>query len=579
MTAQDVFSTELIKSALDSIANEMFWVTVRTAKSPLIYEVYDFSTGLTNEDGDTVAISLTVPVWAGVHKFMATSMVKDLMEAGEEIAAGDVIASNDPYATGTHLNDIGLALPIFYKDDIVAIATAKGHINDIGGMNPGSYGPSTTEIFQEGLFIPPVRYYRKGKQNEDVIRIILGNSRMPDFARGDLEALAASLRLADRRIKDLIGKYSVETVRDTMKSMVEGGAKLAASQLRSLPKGKFYAEDFMDEGYLTMDPPRITASLEITDKEFVVDFTDNPEAFPVSANTTYPATVASVDVVFLSITNPHEPFNQGLLRPVKVICPEGTIFSARRPSPVSVYWETMTYASDLVWKALAPHIPDKLSAGHFLSICCDQIAGIDPRNREYFIINEPNPGGWGAQMDKDGESALISVADGETYTTPVEVSEIRFPVLVEKHVLNIEGGTGHGKHRGGFGIVKEYSLLADKAAFTTAINRMRVPPWGVAGGQKGTTNIMVITRDGKEILRTGKANNFELKRGDIVSIRSGGGGGWGDPLERDPELVSNDVRNGFITAKEALDLYKVVLDPHMASVDWSATDDLRMKAQ
>jgi len=260
-------------------------------------------------------------------------------------------------------------------------------------MNPGSYGPSTNEIFQEGLYIPPVRYYRKGRRNEDVIRIILCNSRMPDYARGDLEALAASLRLADRRIKDLIGKYGVETVRDTMKSMVEAGAKLAASRIKLLPKGKFYAEDFMDEGYLSAEPPRISARLEITDEEFVVDFSDNPVAFPVSANTTYPATVASVGVVFLSITNPHEPLNQGLVRPVKVICPEGTILSARRLSPVSVYWETMTYASDLVWKALAPHIPDRLSAGHFLSICCDQIAGIDPRNREYFIINEPNPGG------------------------------------------------------------------------------------------------------------------------------------------------------------------------------------------
>lgn len=159
------------------------------------------------------------------------------------------------------------------------------------------------------------------------------------------------------------------------------------------------------------------------------------------------------------------------------------------------------------------------------------------------------------------------------------MSEIRFPVLVEKHVLNIQGGAGHGRHRGGFGVVQEYRLLADEAAFTTAINRTRVPPWGVGGGQNGTTNIMIIIREGKEILRTGKIMNFKLKKGDIVSIRSGGGAGWGDPLERDPHLVSSDVRNGFITVNEALDIYKVVLDAHTAEVDQSATDELRKGLQ
>jgi N-methylhydantoinase B len=277
----------------------------------------------------------------------------------------------------------------------------------------------------------------------------------------------------------------------------------------------------------------------------------------------------------MALVAPQEKYNQGLIAPLKVIAPKGTLFNATHPAPVSIYWEALTYAADLVWKALAAHVPERLTAGHYLSIVGEIIAGIRDDNQEPFALVEPNPGGWGAGRDQDGESGLVCFADGETFASSVEVLEARYPLRVDRYEYNTETGFGHGEYRGGAGIIKDYRILNQSADFTTDINRAIIPPWGMHGGSSGTLNRIQIYRGGEKILDTRQALSFKLKYDDVVSIRTGGGGGWGNPLERSTDAVKLDVAEGFLSVEDAERVYGVVFNPQDFRIDVLATKDRR----
>jgi N-methylhydantoinase B len=360
-----------------------------------------------------------------------------------------------------------------------------------------------------------------------------------------------------------------------MEDKLNEGKVLARKNLQKLPKGEYFAEEHIEK-YEGMDEDiRITVRVKITEDEFIANFSENPPQVRAPINTTFPGTYASTTISFVAVTDPHVSVSEGYFDPVKVIAPEGTIFNAVPPAATSCYWETMFYAVDLIWKALAPRIPERLTAGHFLSVVAETLSMIDPRDKKYKILVEPNPGGWGAAIDRDGESCLVASADGETYAHPAEVIEREYPIRVECMRLNLEDGIGHGRFRGGFGLRKDYRILAEGAELVCSINRISYPPWAVDGGLKGSCNHIVILRDGKPIWDGGIAFNMRLLKGDIVSIRSGGGGGWGSPLERDPKLVQLDAKNRYISPESAKEVYGVVLDPVILEIDWTATEELR----
>jgi len=571
----DPVSMRIVKNSLDYISEEMFWTAIRTAKSSILYETFDFAPALTDEKGDLISIGLGVPAFLGTMPYVAKNMMKDIEEFGLDLAPRDIFVSNDPYKVGTHMNDIALSMPIFYEDEIISIATIKAHVNDVGGMNPGSWGPNAEEIYQEGIRIPTSHFYRQGELNKEVVNIIKNNSRVPDYVYGDLEALSAALRYAYNRINDLCDKYGVETVVEAMEDRKEDGKVIAKENLKKLPKGEFQSEQKILK-YEGMDEDiTLKAKVNITDDKFKVDLTDNPDQVNAPINTAYSGTFASVATIFTACTDPHVNLNQGYLEPIEIDVPEGSILNATPPAPVSCYWETMIYVFDLIWKSLASELPDKLTAGHFVSVVAENIGMVDPRDNKYKILVEPNPGGWGAGIDKDGESCLVSAGDGETYIHPVEVLEREYPIRVECMKLNQEDGVGHGRYRGGFGMRKDYRILAEKGSFTTSINRIKYPPWGIEGGEYGSCNHMTLIRDGEEIWDGGRKLNFPLQKGDIVSIRSGGGGGWGDPLERDPELVLKDYKNGLVDVKTAREKYGVILDEDKLQIDIGSTEQLR----
>jgi N-methylhydantoinase B len=563
----DLVEMEIVRNALIAIAEEMFTVTAKTSKSPIIYDVLDFSTGLTDAEGDVVSQATGIPLFIGMLDFNAKAPLEKFGKGG--LMPGDIIILNDPYISGTHLNDVAIVAPFFHKDELLAMGVNKGHYYDIGGMVFGSWGPKGAEVYHEGLLIPAVKLYEEGQLNKDVLDLLLENSRLPTYVLGDIEAQTASMKLAEKRLKNLVAKYGIETVKATMEKIQRDGEAVATARVEKLPRGIYTAEDFYDDSGVGEEPMKLMVKVEIGKDSFSVDFSGNPPAVRAAINTTYPATVAAVRIVYAAVLDPHVRYCQGFVKPLKISIPENTIFNAKKPYPVGIYWETMTYAADLVWKALAPYIPERLTAGHFLSVVAETIAGVNPRNGEAFALVEPNPGGWGAGYDKDGESALVSFADGETFITSVEVIEQRYPIIVERYQLNTEDGVGHGRFRGGFGIIKDYRLLAD-AEFTTAVNRSRFPPWGVEGGHPGTYNYMVIVRKDGSQMRVRKVSGERLSAGDLVSIRTAGGGGWGDPLKRDPEKVRQDVLEGLISEDDAWHVYGVAFKKDL-EIDWEKT--------
>lgn len=571
MSKKDIFTLEIIKNGLITANEEMFYAFGRTAKSPVIYEVLDYAVGITDARGELVAQAPGVPGFSGVLDFVA----KEVLEKWNgEMQPGDVYILNVPYKSGTHLNDVTLAMPVFYKDELISLILNKGHWSEVGGMHFGSWTSDSTEIYQEGVQFPCVRLYCEGKPNRDVIDIILENSRLPLHTLGDMEAQAASMKVAARRIEKLIEKYGIENVKYAMEKIINDGYKLALLNLKKLPKGVFEAEDYLDDDGLTDEPVYVRVKVTITDEEFIADFTGSGSV-KGSIASPYPATVSGVRETYMAVTDPHADLSGGYFKPLKVIAPPGSAFNPVKPAPTSTFWEAMSYTTDLVWKALAPHVPDKLTAGHFLSILATILGGIDDRTGEPFAIVEPQAGGWGAGYDMDGESGLVACGDGETYIASNEVYEKHMPILVERYCLNIESGTGHGKFRGGFGVIKDYRVLCSEASFTVSIGRNKFPPWGVAGGMNGTPNYCVIYKQGEEPKIVRKVAAVKLKKGDMVSLRSGGGGGWGDPLERDPELVRMDVKNEYITLETAREIYGVVLDPKTLNINWEETKKLR----
>ena len=570
----DPFTLEIIKRSLIVAAEEMFYAFGRTAMSPVIYEVLDYAVGITDSKGELLAQAPGVPGFSGVLDFVAS---ETLEKFGKDLREGDVIASNVPYYSGTHLNDVALSMPVFHGDELVGLVLNKGHWSEVGGMHFGSWTSDSTEIFQEGLLLPAVKIYSEGKPNKDVIDLILANNRLPRLTKGDMEAQIASMKVAARRVRALIDKYGLDSVKQAMGKVIEDGERAAKLKLKELPKGTFEAEDYIDDDGFGNSEVYVRVKVTIDDNSFTADFTGSGQQVKGSINSPFPATVSAVRETYMAVTDPHAEPNGGFFKPIKVIAPSGSIFNPIPPAPTSTYWESMAYATDLVWKALAPHIPQKLSAGHFLSILATILGGVDDRTGEPFAIVEPQPGGWGGWEGGDGESGLVACGDGETYIASNEVYERRLPVRVERYELNVSDGTGHGKFRGGFGVRKDYKVLSNKAYLTLSIGRSKFPPWGVGMGLNGTPNYAVIIKSNGESMKVRRIANYEMLKGDLVSLRSGGGGGWGDPLERDPKLVAWDVKNEYITIEQARNIYGVVIDPRSSEVDYKETQALRKK--
>jgi len=561
----DPFTVEILKDSLIAIGDEMFVALQRTSQSPIIYEVLDFGSGLTDAKGQLITQGNGVTVFIGT---LSPAVRFTLEKFGRDgLAPGDVVATNDPYeGGGTHLSDVTLVVPIFHGGELIAFAASKAHWTEVGGKDAGSWTTDSTEIFQEGLQLPCVKLWNAGQPVQSVIDVISANVRLPDMTLGDMHAQAAALHLGEARFHQLCDKYSVEVVLGSMQGLLDYGERATRLALSALPNGVYEAEDLIDDDGIGNGPFRVRVKVTISDDEFVCDFTGSHEQVPGPVNCSVTGLHSGARTLFMAVTDPNIPVNDGCFRPLCIVCPPGTIFSAERPAPVSTYWETLNYVTDLLWKALASVVPDRLPAGHFLSVCGSVVAGEHPDTGELFLLVDPHAGGWGAGTAKDGEQGLMCVADGETYMVPIEVLETRYGVLVDRYALDIPPSAGMGRHRGGRGCVRAYRAVADEIFVTATCGRHKYVPWGVDGGGDGSHNeVRFLHADGR-VVALGKCARYRLARDEVVEIVTGTGGGFGSPLEREPERVREDVLDGYVTRQSAEQDYGVVLDPETLDI-------------
>ncbi len=540
----DPITLEIIQNALQAAADEMFAAMRKTAMSSIIYEVLDMGTGITDADGRLASSGAGIPAFVGV----LDKSVKFILSKHDKIHPGDVFITNDPWHGGvTHLNDLVLAMPVFSGGKLIAWTANIAHNSDVGGMAPGSLSGEATEIFQEGLRLPAIKLINQGELDQSVMDIITTNSRMPDFLLGDVWAAIASVRIGANRLEGLAEKYGQETFSEAISSFMDFGEKTALAELAKLPQGTFELAEEQDDGRI------YNVKVTISDDEFVVDLRDNPDQDPACTNASRDGVIVCAQMVFKSLTDPDTPANEGSFRPLKVLTREGTIFHAKEPAAIGFYFETEVRVYDLIWRCLAPHIPERLPAGNFSSICGTFIGGIHPDTGRQYTIIEPQIGGWGAWEGQDGNPCIFSGFHGETYNTPAEISEARNGLYVDRMALNTASG-GAGEYTGGRGLILEYRIRTENGFVTAGYTRSRIKPWSLEGGEEGSGNfIEVIKPEGKETYSF--VSGLSVTTDDVIRVITSSGAGYGDPKQRSRDAVREDVKNGLVSEEDAREIY------------------------
>ena len=545
----DPFTQEIIKDALVALGDEMFNAMIRTSMSPIIYETTDFAVGATDARGNLLAQG------NGVTGFLATldTAVQSTLQHWplEKIRPGDIFATNSPYeGGGTHLSDVVILYPVFVGERLIAWTVNKAHWTEVGGTYPGSATTASTDIFQEGLHLRFLKLFDEGRMNEALVEMIRTNVRLPDSTIGDMHAGVAACRVGGRRIVELAERYGVEGLLAAMDSLLDYGERMTLEELKKLPKGVFTAEDVVEEDGHGNGPFVIKIKVTITDEKMIADFTGtSPQALgPI--NLSYAGLITGVRCTFKAVTNTDIPANGGCFRALEVICPEGTILSATSPAPVSIYYESLLGAIEVMWKALAPLMPHKLPVGHQRTVGATFISGLLPDSNELFVMGEPLVGGWGAGIDHDGDAGQFCAANGETFNIPIELAESRYGFEIDQYALHDEDG-GAGEYRGGKGVVLDYRVTTKEAFLTYSATRTTSRLWALAGGREGSNNRAEILRKDGSVETYSMITGARAVEGETFRLVSATGGGYGDPAKRDPDRLRADIRDGYVTAEQA----------------------------
>ena len=569
---------EVMKNTQINIVREMGLVMQRASFSVVFSEGLDFSCALYGSRGNMLAQAENIPAHLGVQRFLIKNSIKEI--GPENMKPGDVILSNDAYFGGSHFPDLTVMGPIFYKGELVAFGANLAHHSDMGGMVPGSFASTATETYQEGLQLPPVKFMVEGKVNRDVMEIIKRNVRIPNDVSADIMAQVASLRTGQDRVLKLIERYGLETFLRFNSQLIAYSTARMEHGIASIPRGEYEFEDYMDNDGITFKPYKIHAVVKVTRSRVICDFTGSDPQAQGPINSPYSFTTSASVVAVKTIVDPHGPANEGMFKPIEVIAPEGSIVNPIRPAPITGgLGETSNRVAGVVWGALAKAVPERSIACQGCSDDNIFISGATTGSRELYILYDYPEVGWGARPFADGVSAFYALHTGNVDNNLAEMYESKWPVLMTRYSLRVGKG-GEGKFRGGFGIIKEYTTHPEhETTVTTLADRCKFPPYGLLGGLPGAPGRWTrVSRDGKGTPLSpfgGKVAKAILLPGESVRIETPGGGGYGDPLERDPKMVLRDVIDEYVSLRQAEKVYGVAIDRKTATVDVKRTGELR----
>ena len=543
----DPVRTEVVRHGLDSAATQMKRALVRTAFSPIVYEVLDFAVALYDREVRMLAQAPSLPLFMGRLSFCVENAVAAV--GGENVLEpGDVILYNHPFGTGSHPQDAALVMPIFLHDEeLVGYAAVKAHWLDIGGKEP--YATDTVDMFQEGTIFPGVKLVSRGEIVPDIYRMALANSRVPKAVAGDINAELVSVRTGAAAMLRVIERYGPDVFRECVERMFDHGESVVRAWFERIPDGRYVGRGTLDNDGVGDELIEFDVVVEVAGSSVTIDYSDAPDVRPGPVNCSLPKTVSATRIAITMLAGGGEWPNEGHFRPIEVVTRPGSMFHPLPPAPTFIGGWAAHGAVDAIYRALGNAVPESVPASSGGDICSLVWWGRREATGEPWADGSPHPVGQGASVRGDGANAVMHVSQSATRIAPTEVWESRNPWLIERVELGRDSG-GAGTYRGGNGLDMDIRLLED-AEVTSVIDRTRTPPAGLAGGREARPNGAVVTRPDGSVIACAKATRLAMPKGTLLELRTGGGGGYGDPAERDPEAVHADLREGYVSEERA----------------------------
>ncbi|MEL7563488.1 MAG: hydantoinase B/oxoprolinase family protein [Dehalobacterium sp.] len=569
---ENPITTEIIRNAFFSAANEMCESLFRSAYTPIIYEMKDCAVALFNDRLEALGQSLGVPLFLG-NLEETIKLTIDYYGGVEYFKDGDIYILNDSYWTGTHLNDITVFAPIFHLEKLIGFSANRAHWLDVGSKDPGAPMDATT-IYQEGIRLGPLKVMDQGVLCHALIDTICMNSRFPKNARGDLHGQIAACKTGEKRFVALVERFGLDTIQRATLDIFKQTENVEQEILARIPEGEYFAEGFLDNDGVSDDPVHVKVKVSIKDARMYIDLAGSNKMVRGSTNCGFAQTVSACRMAYKMIIQPTAPVTGGSFKRLHVDAPKGSIFAAEEPAACSWYFSHLGLLIDLIGKALQDAVPDLIAGSHYGDSMVCYFAGIHPETKELYMHDEPTVGGWGGNAKGDGQDCLVNASNGDFKNFPVEIFENQFPLIVNKYQVR-QDSEGPGRNRGGMGVTREYETLMDETFLYLWFERGKMPAWGVCGGKDAQPPKITVTDDqGQVRAEFLKVNNYPIGKGWKVSLSTGGGGGYGNPLERDPQKVLKDYLWGFISREHAETAYGVKITAE-GIVDIEATEKLR----